>query len=213
MTNTEKIEKQTSTKLFDVKNITQIGMLSAIAVILMLFEFPLWFAPGSYKMDFSEIPVLLGSFAIGPVAGVLIELIKVLLNLAFNGTITGGVGEMANFFIGCSFVVPAAIIYKHHKSKKNALIGLTVGTIVLIIVGSFMNAYLLLPMYANVLKLPLDTLIKFGTAVNPAITDLRTYVIFAVAPFNLFKGVIISIITMLIYKKISPILHGNFHKI
>ena len=205
-------QKQVSEKLFGIKSIAQIGMLSGIAFILMLFEFPLWFAPGFYKLDFSELPVLIGGFALGPAAGVFIELFKVLLNLAFNGTATSGVGEFANFLIGCAFVLPAALIYKHNKTRKNALIGLIAGTVMMAVVGSLLNAYLLLPLYSAAFHMPMNALIGMGSVLNPAIKDISTFVLFAVAPFNIFKGVLVSAVTMLIYKKISPILHGVFHR-
>ena len=101
-----------------IRTIAQIGMLSAIAVVLMLFEIPLPFAPAFYEIDFSEVPVLVGCFAMGPLAGAVIELIKIILNLAINGTMTAGVGEVANFLIGCSLVVPAGLIYRKMKTRK-----------------------------------------------------------------------------------------------
>ena len=106
-----------------VRNMVQIGMLAAVATVLMLFEFPLWFAPSFYELDFSEVAVLIGAFSMGPMAGVMIEALKILLNFLINGTITAGVGELANFVIGCSLVLPAAILYQRHKSRKTALIG------------------------------------------------------------------------------------------
>lgn len=204
--------KQNQIKIFGATGIAQIGVLSSIATILMLFEIPLWFAPGFYKIDLSELPVLIGSFAIGPMAGVLIELIKILLNFLINGTITAGVGEISNFFIGCALVVPAAIFYKRGKSRKNALLGLGVGTVSMTIVGSLMNAFIILPVYAKAFNMPIAALIDMGRAINPAINSLSSFVLFAVAPFNLLKGVIVSIITMFIYKKISPILHSKMGK-
>ena len=187
------------------KTIAQIGMLSGIAFVLMLFEIPLPFAPAFYEIDFSEVPVLVGCFAMGPVAGATIELIKIILNLAINGTITAGVGEFANFLIGCAFIVPAGLIYKKMHNKKGAIIGMVLGTAVMTVIGCFLNAYLLLPTYAKAFQMPIDALVGMGTAINANITDLLTFVAFAVAPFNLLKGVLVSLIVLLIYKKISPI--------
>jgi riboflavin transporter FmnP len=192
-----------------IRGLTTMAMLSGIAVMLMYIEFPLWFAPGFYKLDFSEIPVLIGSFALGPVAGIIIEFIKILLNLLIKGTDTAFVGEFANFLIGCSLVIPSAVIYYKMKSRKFALAGLVVGTIAMIVVGSVLNAYVLLPFYAKV-SIPMDTLIAMGTKINPAIHSLGTFVLFAVAPFNLVKGVVVSTITLLLYKKVSYIIKG-FH--
>jgi len=154
------------TKKFPVKTIAKVGVLSAIAVIVMLFEIPLWFAPSFYKIDLSEVVVLIGAFALGPVAGTMIELIKVLLNLVFNGTITGGIGEAANFVIGCSFIIPAAIIYKKHKTIKGAIIGLIIGIISMTVIGSLLNYVLLLPLYAKIFFMPIDKLVEFGTIIN-----------------------------------------------
>ena len=188
-----------------VKAIVKIGMLGAIAVVLMLFEIPLPFAPSFYEIDFSEVPVLVGTFAMGPFAGALIELIKILLNFVITGTSTAGVGELANFIIGCSFCVPAGLIYRMHRTRKNALIGMAVGTICMTAIGRIVNAFVLLPTYAAAFGMPIDALVEMGTAVNPSITSLTTFVMFAVAPFNLLKGVLVSLIVFLIYKKISPV--------
>ena len=168
-----------------IRTMAQIGMLSAIATVLMLFEIPLPFAPSFYEIDFSEVPILIGSFAMGPLAGAAIELIKILLNFAINGTMTAGVGEIANFLIGCSLVVPAALIYHKKHTRTGAVAG--------------MAAF----------GLPIDGLVGLGTAVNKHITDLKTFVILAVGPFNLLKGVLVSLIVFLVYKKISPILKMN----
>ena len=196
-------------KKLNTKMIAQIGMLAAIAVVLMLFEIPLPFAPSFYEIDFSEVPVLIGCFSMGPLAGVLIELIKIVLNLCINGTMTAGVGEAANFVIGCALVLPAAFIYKRKKTKKGAIIGLVTGTLFMTISGCFINAYVMLPTYAKAFGMPIEALVEMGSAVNANITDLLTFVMFAVVPFNLLKGVLVSMIVLLIYKKISPILKMN----
>lgn len=188
-----------------VRTIAQIGMLAAIATVLMLFEFPVPFAPSFYKLDLSEIPVLVGGFVMGPIAAVIIELVKITLNFVIHGTTSGGIGEIANFLIGISLCVPAGIIYRKNASRKGAITGLVIGTLMMTVVGCFLNAYVLLPVYAKVFEMPIDALVAFGTKVNPAITSLSTFVLFAVAPFNILKGVVVSLITILIYKKISPI--------
>lgn len=188
-----------------VRTIVQVGMLAAISVVLMLFEIPLPFAPSFYEIDFSEVPVLVGAFAMGPVAGMAIELVKILLNFVITGTDTAGVGELANFIIGCSLCVPAAMIYKKKKTRKGALTGMVAGTVLMVVIGCFINAYVMLPVYAKAFGLPIDALIQMGTAVNPNITSLTSFVIFAVAPFNLLKAVLVSLVVLLIYKKISPV--------
>ena len=192
-----------------IRTIVQVGMLAAIAVILMLFEIPLPFAPSFYEIDFSEVPVMIGTFAMGPLAGAAIELVKILLNFFINGTTTAGVGEVANFLIGCALVVPAGIIYRRKRTRKGAIIGMAAGTVFMTLLGCVLNAYVLLPTYAAAFQLPIDSLVAMGTAVNGSITDLFTFVAFAVAPFNILKGVLVSLIVFLIYKKISPVFHMN----
>ena len=192
-----------------IRTMAQIGMLSAIATVLMLFEIPLPFAPSFYEIDFSEVPILIGSFAMGPLAGAAIELIKILLNFAINGTMTAGVGEIANFLIGCSLVVPAALIYHKKHTRTGAVAGMAAGTVFMTVVGCFLNAFVLLPAYAKAFGMPIDGLVGMGTAVNKHITDLKTFVILAVGPFNLLKGILVSLIVLLVYKKISPILKMN----
>ena len=192
------------------RKLVEIGMLGAIATVLMLFEFPIPFiAPPFYELDFSEVPVLVGAFALGPVAGATIELVKILINLLINGTATAFVGEIGNYLLGCSFIIPAALIYKKKKSKKTALAAMIIGTIVMTVFGCILNAYVLLPTYAAAFGMPIDAIIGMGSAINGNINDVMTFVIIAVAPFNIIKGIVVSVITLLIYKHISPILKGN----
>ena len=190
---------------FGVKALVKIGMLAAVAVILMIFEIPLPFAPAFYEIDFSEVPVMVGCFAMGPLAGALIELVKILLNFVITGTDTAGVGELANFIIGCSLCVPAGLIYRRNRTRKNALIGMITGTLLMTVIGCVINAFVLLPTYAVAFGFSMDKLVAMGTAVNSGITGISTFVMFAVAPFNLLKGILVSVIVFLIYKKISPI--------
>ena len=180
----------------NTRTLVQIGMLSALAIILMQFEIPLPFAPAFYKIDFSEVPF----------AGVLIELIKVILNVAIKGTMTMGIGDAANFLIGCAFCVPAALIYQKKRTKSGAVTGMVVGTVIMTILGCVLNAYILLPVYAKAFEMPLDALVSMGTEVNGAITGLMTFVLFAVAPFNLLKGILVSLIVFFVYKKIRQVL-------
>ncbi len=193
-------------KKFGIKQITIIGMLGAVAILLMLFSFPLPFAPSFYKIDLSEVPILIGTFALGPVAGVLTEFVKILLNFVMNGTTTAGIGELANFVLGCSFCVPAGMIYKKMNNKKGAILGLVTGTLIMSAAGCLINAYVMLPVYAKAFHMPIDALVAMGTAVNANITDLLSFVMFAVLPFNLLKGVAVSLVVLLIYKKISSLL-------
>lgn len=188
-----------------IRQMALIGMLSAIAVVLMLFQLPLPFAPSFYQIDFSEVPVLIGTFAMGPLAGAIIEFIKILLHLALNGTVTAGVGETANFLIGLALILPAGLIYKRRPTRKSALLGMGLGVVMMTVVGCLLNAYVLLPTYAKAFGMPLAALVKMGSTLNKAITGLPTFVMLAVGPFNLLKGVLVSVIVLLLYKKISPV--------
>jgi len=190
-----------------LKTIAKIGILGAIAAVLMLIEIPLPFAPSFYEIDLSEVAVMIGAFALGVVPGIFIELVKVLLNLLLNGTTTACVGELANFVIGCAYIVPAALLYRHKKSLKNAIIGMCIGTLSMTVIGALMNLYVLLPAYVSIANFPMEAVIGMGNKVNPAITSFETLVLFATVPFNLLKGILSSVLVGLLYKRISPILH------
>ena len=194
-------------KTNSLKYIIKIAILGAISVIVMLFEFPLPFAPGFYELDLSEAIVLMGGFALGPLAAVLIELTKILLNLILTHTSTAFVGEIANFVIGCSLVLPATLIYKYKKNVKGAIVGMITGCIVLATVGGLMNYFVLVPAYSYFYYLPLETILGMASAVNPLVGNLPTMILFAVVPFNLLKGIICSLIAMILYKRLSKVLH------
>ena len=200
-------------RILTTRKLVVIGVFSAISAILYILDFPVFFAPGFYRMDFSELPALIGAFAFGPVTGVMIEFIKILVKIVMQGTTTAFVGDLANFVIGCSFVLPASIIYNFKKNRKSALIACITATAVITVVGSVFNAVYLLPTFSVLYGMPMDSLIAAGTAVNGNIKDLYSFVILAVAPMNLFKGALDSLITFLIYKKLSPVLKfGYEHK-
>lgn len=193
--------------------IAKVSVLSALAFVLMLFEFPLPFiAPPFYKFDFSELPVLVGTFALGPLAGVTIELIKVLLNLLTNGTITAGVGELSNFVVGVFFILPAGYIYKKNKCKKNAILGMVIGSIAMVIVGGFVNAYVLIPAYGKALGAPISTFVDMGAKIHPSINSLEKLVLLCVVPFNAIKALVVSVLAAFIYKPLSPMLKRNIIK-
>lgn len=193
-------------RILSTRKIAMIGMFSAISAILMLFEIPMPFAPGFYKLDFSELPALVAAFAFGPAAGVMIEFCKIVLKLLMKSTSTAFVGELANFAVGCSFILPASIIYLFRKSKKTAFVGSVAGTLCMTVFGTAFNAVYLLPKFAQLYGMPLEALIGMGTEINGAITDITSFVCFAVAPLNLIKGFSVSVITLLVYKSLSPIL-------
>ena len=190
-------------KLFTTKNLALMAIFAAIAAILMvLIEIPVVFiAPSFYKLDFSEIPILIGTFIMGPVSGIIMEAIKIVLKILLKGTTTGYVGELANFCIVCCLVVPAGIIYKFKKSKKGAFIGIVVGIVLMAVAGAILNYYVMLPFYEKFM--PLEAIIEEGAKVNPIIKDKWSFVWVAVAPFNVFKGIIVGIVTGILYKRIS----------
>lgn len=197
---------KTTERILSTRKIAMIGMFSAIAAVLMLFEIPMPFAPGFYKLDFSELPALIAAFAFGPVAGVMVEFCKIVLKLLFKSTSTAFVGELANFAVGCSFLLPASIIYLFNKTKKTAVLGCITGTLCMTFFGTAFNAIYLLPKFAQLYGMPMEALIGMGTAINGAITGITSFVCFAVAPLNLIKGASVSIITLLVYKQLSPVL-------
>ena len=203
----ETTQKQAGKKKgMSVSMITKIALLSALAGVLMLFETPLWFAPSFYKLDLSELAVMVGGLTMGPVAAALIELMKILLNFVLNGTITGGVGEVGNLLVGCVFVVPAAFVYQKWHSRKGMIAGMAAGIVCLVLLGSIVNYFILLPVYSVVYGQPLEAFVAMGNALNPAIVDLKTFILFAVAPFNLLKGIIISVLTALLYNRVGKYL-------
>ncbi|MBQ4518213.1 MAG: ECF transporter S component [Clostridia bacterium] len=185
--------------------LTKVAILSAMASVLMLFEFPLPFlAPSFYELDFSEVPVLIGTFALGPLAGCVIEAIKILLNFIMNGSITGGVGELSNFVLGVVFVLPAGLLYRKNKTKKSAVWGLITGGLTMVVLGCFINAYIMIPLYSKMM--PLEAIIAQAAAIWPVIKDTFGFVLLCVAPFNLVKAILVCTVTLLLYKRLSPLL-------
>lgn len=201
-------KKEVKEPLLTTKKMTMIGMFSAVAMILYLFDFPIPFAPSFYKVDLSELPILIGTFAFGPVAGVLMECIKIIIKLFIQGTSTAFVGDLANFVVGCSFIIPAGVIYQFQKNKKSAIMGCIVGTLTMTVFGTAFNAIYLLPAFAALYGMPLDTILGMGSAINPLMTEgsIVSFVMWCVAPMNLLKAGVVSILTLLIYKPLSPII-------
>lgn len=181
-----------------------VAICGAVACILHIFDFPLPFlAPGFYKLDFSEVPVMLCGFYLGPSAAVVCEALKIFLKLILKGTSTAFVGDFANFAVGCSLVLPAAILYHTKKTRKSAIFGLITGTIVLTVFGSAFNGIYLIPKFSELYGLPLDAIVGMGTKINGSITSLFTLVLFSVVPLNLIKGAVVSVLTLLLYKRVA----------
>ena len=192
------------------RRVSIIGICAAIATVLHLLDFPLLFlAPEFYKLDFSELPVLLCGFYLGPSATVACEGIKILLKLLLKGTSTAFVGDFANFVVGCSLVLPATIFYHMHKSKHSALIGLIIGSICITVFGSAFNAIYLLPKFADLYGIPLDAIIGMGADIHSQINSVASFVFFCVAPLNLLKATMVSVLTMLLYKRVARPLFGK----
>ena len=191
-------------KVTSARRVSIIGICAAIATVLHVLDFPLLFiAPEFYKLDFSELPVLLCGFYLGPSATVACEGVKILLKLLVKGTSTAFVGDFANFVVGCSFVLPATIWYHAHKSRHSAVIGLILGTLSMSVLGTAFNAIYLLPKFSQLFGLPLDTIIAMGTRINGSIHNVTTFVVLCVAPLNIIKGATVSILTMLLYKRVA----------
>ena len=190
-------------KVLTTKNLTMIAMFSAISAVLMVFEIQLPFSPSFVKFDFSDLPVMLGGFLIGPFAGGIIAFMKILLHFLLNGTTSFFVGDLSHLLLTLSFVLPASFIYQQKKTKKTAIQGLLVSIICTSLLAIIFNLFLIFPLYLKVLNLKMVDLINMIHVVNPLVKDVFTMIVFSLLPFNLFKYSIVSMITMLSYKKLS----------
>lgn len=190
-------------KVLTTKNLTMIAMFSAISAVLMVFEIQLPFSPSFVKFYFSDLPVMLGGFLIGPFAGGIIVFMKILLHFLLNGTTSFFVGDLSNLLLTLSFVLPASFIYQQKKTKKTTIQGLLVSIICTSLLAIIFNLFLIFPLYLKVLNLKMVDLINMIHVVNPLVKDVFTMIVFSLLPFNLFKYSIVSMITMLSYKKLS----------
>ncbi|MCI5555605.1 ECF transporter S component [bacterium] len=191
-----------------IRELTVTAMLAAVATVLMFLDFSLpMFIPGFVKMDVSELPALLASFSLGPVYGVAVCLIKNLLNLIFHGS-TGGIGELCNFLLGAAFVATAGTIYRHSKSRKTAVIGCLVGAAVMAVVSVPVNYFISYPVYAKMFG-GIDAILAAYQAINPNVDGLLQCLVVFNLPFTFVKGLLDSVLCFLIYKPLSPILHGR----
>ncbi|URZ03784.1 ECF transporter S component [Clostridium felsineum] len=194
-----------------LSTLIKISLLSVIGFILMFIELPIPIFPSFLKIDISDLPALLGAFAMGPIAGIIIELVKNVLHLL--RTQTAGTGELANFIVGSMLVLVSGAMYKHKKTKTNAVISLSAGVIVMSVVASVLNYFIFLPLYETLLHFPIKEIVKTGHAINSSINDLNSFVVYSILPFNLIKGVVISVLTMVMYKRVSPMLHRETEKL
>lgn len=197
--------KGTSGKGTNIRKITGTGMLSAIAYALMFLEFSVPFMPSFIKMDLSELPALIGAFAYGPIAGVIICLIKNLLHLFLSST--GGVGELSNFLLGASFVLVAGLVYKLKKNRKSALAGSIAGALIMGVFSVFSNYFLVYPIYYNFM--PQEAILAAYQLIFPGVNNIMECLIVFNMPFTFLKGILSVVITFLIYKRLSPVLKGT----
>ncbi|MGX8688914.1 MAG: ECF transporter S component [bacterium] len=186
---------------FNARSIAFMGMLGALAGVLMLFDFPLPIAPSFLEMDIAELPCLFAGFFMGPLQGFLVIVVKILVKFVIKGTKTAFVGEFSNLVGSALFVCTAAFIYKKKHTKKGAMISMVVSTLVVSAAYVFMNAFIMFPLYSRLYGLPMEAIIGMGNAVNPLVTDELTMMLFCVFPFNLIKYTAVSLITYLVYKK------------
>ena len=191
-------------------NLTVAAMLSAVAFILMFIEFPIpMLIPAFIKMDFSDLPALLGAFALGPVYGVIISFMKNLLHIVIKGTSTACVGELSNFILGAIFSAVAGYLYKHHKSRKTAIIGAVAGAVAMGVLSVPSNYFVVYPAYVQFYHMPLEAILGMYQAILPSANSLIKCLVIFNMPFTLVKGLLDALICMLIYKPLSPILHGR----
>lgn len=193
-----------------IHNLTVAAMLSAVAFVLMFLDFSLpMFIPSFVKMDFSDLPALLGSFALGPVYGIVISLVKNLLHLIIPGTSTAGVGEVCNFLLGAIFAYVAGFVYQRNKTRKTAILGAVAGAVAMAVLSVPVNYFITYPAYVKFYNLPLEAILGMYQALLPAADSLIKCLIIFNMPFTLVKGLLDAVLCMLIYKSLSPILHGR----
>ncbi|MDU1828549.1 MAG: ECF transporter S component [Anaerococcus sp.] len=194
---------QSRSKSFSLDRITKVGILSALSYGLMFIQVPIPIAPPFMKLDLADVPSLIGGFALGPWYGVMIQFIKNLLNL--SKTMTGGVGELSNFIVGSTFVLVSSLIYRNNKTKKNSILSLMLGVLAMSAVATISNAFVVFPLYGKAMNMDLSAFAA-QAGKNSLVKNYFTLMIFSIAPFNIIKGAVESIVTELIYKRISPIL-------
>ncbi|MBQ7867484.1 MAG: ECF transporter S component [Clostridia bacterium] len=195
---------QNKKTFLSTRELSTVAILAAIAAVLFMIEIPVVLF---YKLDLSSLPVLLGAFAMGPVPGTMILLVKALLGLLHSTS--QGVGELADFIMGFAMMLPSGIVYKRLKSRKGAIVGMVIGTVVATIVAVLTNLYIMIPFYGAAYGMPVEAIVGMGQAIVPAVDSIGKFVLLITAPFNVLKWVVISVLTALIYKPLSPILHGR----
>ncbi len=197
-----------SNKKINVRKLTMTGMLAAVSTVLMFLSFSVPLMPSYIKFDFSELPALIAAFSMGPISGIAVCLVKNLVNLFF--TQTGGIGELCNFILGVLFVVPAGLIYNKMKNQKGAIIGSLIGAVTMAVVSVFINYFIVYPIYTAFM--PMEAIIQSYKVILPSIENLWQALIIFNMPFTFMKGLASVIITLFVYKKLSPVIKGNYNK-
>lgn len=197
------MENTIKTNYITTRAMILIALLGALSAVLMVLEFQIPFSPTFAKFDFSDLPVILGAFLLGPVAGIIIAFMKILLNFVLNGTTTMFVGEFANLILTLTFILPASIIYKRNKTKLTAIKGLIISVILTSLLAIILNIYLIFPVYAFLFGINIGDIVQMAVITNPLVHDTITMVIFSLLPFNILKYTIISVMTVMSYKKLS----------
>lgn len=195
---------KTKRSVLTTRQLSTVAILAAIAAVLFMIEIPVVLF---YKLDLSSLPVLLGAFAMGPLPGTLILLVKALLGLLHSTS--QGVGELADFIMGFAMMFPAAVVYRRMKSRKGAIVGMVIGTVAATIVAVLTNLYIMIPFYGAAYGMPVEAIVGMGQAIVPAVNTVGKFVLLITAPFNVLKWIVISVVTALVYKPLSPILHGR----
>lgn len=192
-----------------IRHLVVTAMLSAIATVLMLLDFSLpMLIPSFVKMDVSELPALLASFSMGPVYGVAVCLVKNLLNILFNGTSTGGIGEVCNFLLGAAFCGGAGLLYKFRKNRRTAVLAALLGSVVMAVASVPVNYFITYPIYSQLFG-GMEPIIQAYQALRPSVNGLLECLLIFNMPFTLIKGLLVSVLTFVVYKPLSPILHGR----
>lgn len=187
------------------RKIAMTAVMAAVATVLMFISFKLPFMPSFISLDFSDLPALIASFTLGPMSGMAVCFVKNLVNL--TQSMTGGVGELSNFIISSAFVVPAGFIYKKHRNFASAAVGSVLGAVFMAVLGLFSNYYIVYPIYTNIM--PMEVILGMYQAINPAVENLWQALIWFNMPFTFCKGMISVVVTLLVYRKLEPIINGK----
>lgn len=193
-------------KQFSLKQLLTITLMAVISFIIMFLEMPIPIFPEFLKVDISDLPALITGIALGPVAGILVELFKNLLHLLRTSTM--GVGELANFLVGAALILPPSLMYKKKPELKTLAIGLVAGILLMGVVGGLANYFILLPFYEKAMGFPMAAIVGMGSAVNPAIKDTFSLILYAIVPFNILKGIIVTLFSLALYKRVVPLVKG-----